>query len=213
MSAHFGRANVLGTVVWKNVTDNNPTNIAVEHEYVECFAKDRGTLESEWKSPYSEAKDLLVASGVELIEKHGDTPALQVAYQDWLRENRQFLGPLEGYKFIDGDGIYAGSRSVHNPGQEGYRYDIPHPDTSKPCKQPLMGYRFPEDTYKRLLAEGRILFGKDETKLIELKVYAHEYEAKLPSVIELDGRSGANDLTNLFGEAQTFNNPKASALL
>lgn len=213
LSAHFGRANALGTVVWKNVTDNNPTNIAVEHEYVECFAKDRGALESEWKSPYSAAKDLLVALGANLIEKHGDTPALQVAYQDWLKENKQFLGPLEGYKFIDGDGIYAGSRSVHNPGKEGYRYDIPHPDTGKPCKQPLMGYRFPEDTYKRLLGEGRILFGKDETKLIELKVYAHEYEAKLPSVIELDGRSGANDLTNLFGKAQTFKNPKASALL
>lgn len=44
-------------------------------------------------------------------------------------------------------------------------------------------------------------------------MYAHEYEAKLPSVIELDGRSGTNDLANLFGEAQKFKNPKASALL
>lgn len=210
---HFGSANALGTVVWKNVTDNNPTNIAVEHEYVECFAKDGGALESEWKSPYSTAKDLLVTLGNELVKKHPEMPALQAAYQNWLRENKQFLGPLEGYKFIDGDGIYAGSRSVHNPGKEGYRYSIPHPVTGKPCKQPLMGYRFPEDTYKRLHAEGRILYGKDETKLIELKVYANEYEAKLPSVIDLDGRSGANDLTNLFGEAQTFKNPKASSLL
>ncbi len=76
-----------------------------------------------------------------------------------------------------------------------------------------MGYRFPEETYKKLPASGRIIFGNDETKLIELKVYAHEYEAKLPSVIEIDGRSGANDLTNLFGEAQKFKNPKTSALL
>lgn len=213
LSAHFGRANALGTVVWKNVTDNNPTNIAIEHEYVECFAKDRGALESEWKSPYSAAKDLLVALGAELIEKHGDTPALREAYSEWFKVDKHFLGPLDRYKYIDKDGIYTGSQSVHNPGKEGYRYDILHPETGKPCKQPLMGYRFPEDTYKRLYAEGRILFGKDETKLIELKVYAHEYEAKLPSVIELDGRSGANDLTNLFGEAQTFKNPKASALL
>lgn len=209
----FGRNNTLGTIVWKNVTDNNPTNIAVEHEYIEAFAKSRSALDSEWKSPFSDAKDVLVSLSRELVEKHGDTPALQRAYQEWIRSNKEFLGPLEGYKFIDKGGIYAGSRSVHNPGKEGYRYDVLHPRTRKPCKQPLMGYRFPEETYQRLLRDGRILFGEDETKLIELKVYAHEYEAKLPSVIELDGRSGANDLTNLFGEAQKFKNPKAPALL
>lgn len=209
----FGRGNALGTIVWKNVTDNNPTNVAVEHEYVEAFAKNRTLLESEWKSPYSDAKDLLVKLGQQLVEEHGDTPVLRRAYQEWLKTNKEFLGPLEGYKFIDKGGIYAGSRSVHNPGKEGYRYDIIHPKTKKPCKQPLMGYRFPEETYKKLHADQRIIFGEDETKLIELKVYAHEYEAKLPSVIELDGRSGANDLTNLFGEAQKFKNPKAPALL
>jgi len=209
----FGRGNALGTIVWKNVTDNNPTNVAVEHEYVETFAKNRTLLESEWKSPYSDAKDLLVNLGQELVEKYGDTPALRAAYKDWFKNNKVFLGPLDRYKYIDKDGIYTGSQSVHNPGKEGYRYDIIHPKTEKPCKQPLMGYRFPKETFEKLLADGRIIFGDDETKLIELKVYAHEYEAKLPSVIELDGRSGANDLTNLFGEAQKFKNPKASALL
>ncbi len=213
MERLLGQNNALGTIVWKNVTDNNPTNVAVEHEYVECFASNRTILESEWKSPYSDAKELIVRIGEELIEKHKNQPALRLAYQDWYKANKEFLGPLEGYKFIDGGGIYAGSRSVHNPGKEGYRYDIIHPTTQKACKQPLMGYRFPEDTYKQLLADGRIIFGNDETKLIELKVYAQEYEAKLPSVIEIDGRSGANDLTNLFGEAQKFKNPKASALL
>ena len=213
LEATFGRNNALGTIVWKNVTDNNPTNVAVEHEYVESFARNRAALESEWKNPYSDAKELLVNLGIELVEKHGDTRALQLAYQEWIKSNKEFLGPLEGYKFIDKDGIYAGSRSVHNPGKEGYRYDVIHPKTRKACKQPLMGYRFPEETYKKLHADGRIIFGEDEAKLIELKVYAHEYEAKLPSVIELDGRSGANDLTNLFGEAQKFKNPKTPALL
>jgi adenine-specific DNA-methyltransferase len=188
-------------------------NVAVEHEYIECFANNRSILDSEWKSPYSDAKDLLVKVGQEFIARHGDTKDLQYFYTEWFRQNKIFLGPLDRYKYIDSGGIYTGSQSVHNPGKEGYRYDILHPVTRKPCKQPLMGYRFPEETYKKLLADGRIIFGKDETKLIELKVYAHEYEAKLPSVIEIDGRSGANDLTNLFGEAQKFKNPKASALL
>ena len=37
----------------------------------------------------------------------------------------------------------------------------------------------------RLLAEERILFGDDESKIIELKVYAAEFEDKLSSVFEL----------------------------
>lgn len=209
----LGQNNALGTIVWKNVTDNNPTNVAVEHEYIECFASNRTILESEWKSPYSDAKELLRKIGREFIDKYGNAKESQHAYTEWFKQNKFFLGPLDRYKYIDSGGIFTGSQSVHNPGKEGYRYDVIHPATQKACKQPLMGYRFPEDTYKQLLVDGRIIFGNDETKLIELKVYAQEYEAKLPSVIEIDGRSGANDLTNLFGEAQKFKNPKASALL
>jgi len=72
-----------------------------------------------------------------------------------------------------------------------------------------MGYRFPEETMKRLLSEKRILFGDDHEKLIELKAYAHEYQEKLSSVFELDGRSGAYDVRELFPEFKTaFKNPK-----
>ena len=59
-----------------------------------------------------------------------------------LKGNKFQLGPLDRYKFIDKGGIYTGSQSVHNPGKDGYRYDVIHPLTSKPCKEPLMGYRF-----------------------------------------------------------------------
>jgi len=71
-------------------------------------------------------------------------------------------------KYIDDNGIYTGSQSVHNPGKEGYRYDVIHPTTGKPCQQPLMGYRFPQETMERLLSEERILFGEDDSKIIEL---------------------------------------------
>src|SRR5690625_4113599 len=37
----LGEENFLGTLIWKNSTDNNPTNIATEHEYIHVFAKDK----------------------------------------------------------------------------------------------------------------------------------------------------------------------------
>jgi len=210
----FGEGNFIGTLIWKNATDNNPTNVAVEHESIHVFAKNKSTLEGIWKSSVSDIKDILKHVGDDLIDKHKNMNDLQEAYSSWFRDNKSQLGPLADYKFIDAHGVYAGSRSVHNPGKEGYRYDVIHPETGRPCKQPLMGYRFPEDTMKRLLAEGRVLFGEDESKLIELKTYASEFEDKLSSVFDLDGRSGAYDLKTLFPEAsKVFSNPKPVVLM
>ena len=58
------------------------------------------------------------------------------------------------------------------------------------------------------------MFGDDDNKIIELKVYAHEYEEKLASVITLDGRIGSYRLRDLFPEFKViFENPKPPQLL
>lgn len=210
----FGEGGFLGRLVWKNATDNNPTRIAVEHEYILVFCKQKNSVEAVWKSSVSEIKDLLIRKGKELIEQYAADEDLKAAYTAWFREHRTQLWPLDGYKFIDRGGVYAGVRGVHNPGREGYRYPVPHPITGQACVEPLMGYRFPKATMDRLLADNRIIFGDDHTKLIELKAYAHEYEDKLSSVIDLDGRSGAYDVRSLFPEYRTaFDNPKPVKLL
>jgi adenine-specific DNA-methyltransferase len=205
----FGEENWIGTIVWKNATDNNPTQIAIEHEYVLVYGKNKSAIDGEWKSKVSDVKQVLLDVGNELISKHDSLDELQSEYSEWFRRNKSQLWPLDRYKYIDFDGVYIGSQSVHNPGKEGYRYDVIHPETKKPCKQPLMGYRFPEETMKELLDEGKILFGEDESKIIELKVYAKDYQEKLSSIIELDSRSGSYDLKSLFPNSKRlFNNPK-----
>lgn len=210
----FGEQNFLGNVIWKNVTDNNPTNIAIEHEYIIAYAKNKSQVASKWKSNLSDVKDMLVNIGEELILQYSDEKELQTAYTEWFKENKFQLGQLDRYKFIDKGGIYTGSQSVHNPGKDGYRYDVIHPETQKPCKEPLMGYRFKESTMKELIAADKILYGKDHNKIIELKLYANEFEEKFSSVIELDGRLGANQLRSLFPEMKkAFTNPKPTQLL
>jgi len=210
----FGDVNILGTIIWKNVTDNNPSNIATEHESILVYARSKPDLEGVWKSKLSAVKDILVDIGNKLTTTFKSQDILQVEYSIWFRENKSQLGPLDRYKYIDKDGIYTGSQSVHNPGKEGYRYDVLHPETNLPCKEPLMGYRFPETTMKKLLEEGKILYGDDHNKIIELKVYAKDFVEKLSSVMELDGRLGSYDLKVLFPEfKKTFTNPKPVSLL
>lgn len=208
----FGEGNWLGTLVWKNATDNNPSQIAIEHEYVLVYAKSRDEVAPVWKSSVSATKDLLVSIGSELAAAHADRADLQKAYSAWFRENKWQLGQLDRYKYIDSDGVYTGSQSVHNPGKEGYRYDVIHPVTRKACKQPLFGYRFPEASMQKMINEGRILFGEDESKIVEIKVYARDFADKLSSVITLDGRTGATEVSSLLGD-KVFTNPKPSQLL
>jgi adenine-specific DNA-methyltransferase len=210
----FGPENYIGPVIWKNVTDNNPSRIVIEHEYILAYARDITAVRPVWKGNSSPVKELLTAKGEELVAKYDDPAELQARYTEWYRENKPLLGPLADYKFIDAGGVYAGSRSVHNPGKEGYRYDVIHPVTRKPCKQPLMGYRFPKSTMDDLLRRDLIIFGDDEQKLIELKVYAKSFEEKLSSVYELDGRRGANEWKTLMpAQVGSFTTPKPVRLI
>ena len=210
----FGEENLVGTIVWKNATDNNPTNISIEHEYIVCFARKKESLPSIWKSHLSDMKNVILEVEATLLHRYGnDKDAIQREYSTWYTENKSQLGKLEGYKFCDTGGVYAGSRSVHNPGKRGYYYDVIHPITGKPCTPPLMGYRFPQESMRLLIAQDRIIYGEDENKIIELKQYLRDYEDKLSSVISLDGRSGASIIRTLFDNINVFKNPKTPYIL
>ena len=215
MDEVFGEYNSVGQIIWHGSTDNNPTNIATEHEYIVCYANNKQALEKEWKSASFGPKATLQRIGAEFLEAHRDPDKRQREYSRWLKEHRVQVKPLDDYKFIDQGGVFAGSRSVHNPGREGYRYDVHHPVTGKPCKQPLRGYRFPQSTMDRLLAEDRVIFGTDESKIVELKVHVDDYKAKLGSVIQgIDSRRGANEIGGIFPDnRQIFKNPKPSTLI
>lgn len=210
----FGVSNRVGTMIWHNATDNNPTNIAIEHEYILCYARNKNALAPEWKSQNLAVKEKLLEIGANFISQYSNQQERQAEYTKWFRGNKDQLWPFDRYKFIDDGGIFTGSQSVHNPGKEGYRYDVFHPVTGKPCTQPMMGYRFPPETMDRLLAEKRIIFGADENKIIELKVYVRDYRAKLASLFELDGRVGTNEIKEIFPESKRpFDFPKPTALI
>lgn len=204
----------LGTIVWKNATDNNPTNIATEHEYIHAFCLQRDNVAPVWNSLSADLKELLTKKEQELLNSDLGETDISGAYSEWFRTYRPQLGPLQEYNQIDKGGIFTASRSVHNPGREGYRWDLINPKTKKPVPQPLMGYRFPEETRDELLAQDRIIFSDDPEQLIRLKVYLKDYKEKMPGIIEIDGRRGANELRKIFPERkQAFKNPKTYTLI
>jgi adenine-specific DNA-methyltransferase len=213
LSMIFGGSNFIGNMVWKGATDNNPTRIAVEHEYVTCFTGSSDSSEGEWSTADNEIKQLMLDT-YELIRRKNDSlEEIQSQFEQFASENREKLGDLYRYRRIDVNGPYAARRNMENPGKPGYTYDIIHPVLKKPCDKPYWGWRFPETTMKEFLANDRIIFGKTDKKVPELKVYLKDVKFPLRSVFSLDARKGSNDLDRLFGSREVFKNPKPTDLL
>jgi adenine-specific DNA-methyltransferase len=213
MNEIFGEDNWLGTLVWKGNTDNNPTRIAIEHEYILCYAKNKSQLPTQWVNRSSEVKTLMLDTFARLKAEAKSPKALAAEFQRFAAENKAILGDLYRYRRVDAHGPYAARRNLDNPGKPGHKYKVIHPATKKSCKMPVWGWRYTETRMKQLIAEGRILFGKDQTQIPQLKVYLEEVAFPLRSVIELDARSGSNDLEDLFGSRDVFKNPKPVELM
>ena len=209
----FGVANRVANMVWKGATDNNPTRIATEHEYLVWYAKTIGETDAVWKGTVHEAKELILGEYDHLRVSYKRLPEIQARFRKFIKNNREVLSPLTHYDRVDRDGPYTGGRRVHNPGREGYRYDVVHPKTGRPCVQPARGYRFPQETMEKLLESDKIIFGDDETQIIQIKEYLRDYDGGLKGLVELDSRVGANALEALFGSREVFKNPKPVELL
>lgn len=217
MDEIFGEQNRIGTIIWKQGTDNNPTRIAVEHEYILCYAKRIEDVPRTWQG-HSQAKEWMLARFDELEAAQPDRAKLarewraaikeQVAAHkraiaDGDGEDSIDLGALARYDRLDERGPHAAIRNTDNPGRPGYFYDVIHPETGEPCAKPATGYRFPEEKMRQLLADDFIVFGKDHRKLIELKKYLKDVKEPLRSVIDLDARAAANLLKRLLPGQRT----------
>lgn len=209
----FGEENWVGTMVWKGTTSNHPTNIALEHEYILCYAKNKKALPKSWKSPEHELKQLILDKYSELVAQGLNTVEVKKLFTLFIKENKEILGDLSRYKNIDETGPYVSRRNLDKPDIHGYKYEVEHPKIKRACLMPYNGWRYPEDTMQRLIQEKRIIFGKDETTIPQLKVYLKDVEFPLRSVMNIDARKGSNDLERLFGSRDKFRNPKPVELI
>jgi len=230
MDEIFGERNRLGVVVWRQMADNNPTRVAVGHEYILCYAKNIDDVPSVWTG-HSDAREWLLDTFETIKAQTSDLAEQQRLYQAAIKEHVAAykrsveagdsvalieLGELDRYKFVDERGPYAAVRdtAVHaGASHPGLIYDIIHPN-GKVCKKPGSGYRFREERMRQFQAEGRLIFGRDHTQLVQLKKYLREISPPLRGVIDLDSRKGGAVLKKLLPKkAKSFKNPKPVELM
>ena len=145
---------------------------------------------------------------VKRFEKKYSLEDVIVDYQAWLAK-QDVSGGEAAYKYIDenGDIFRTVSMAWPNKKKAPDEYFIPliHLATGQPCPVPDRGWRNPPRTMQRLLAEGKIVFGKDHAKQPERKYLLKEnLEENVPSVL----RYGGSDDTRLSKLGIPFDNPK-----
>ena len=210
----FGRDNFVGEIIWETATDNNATQISVEHEYVICYAKSK-EHQSKWQIK-SEKAQVIQAKYNELKRKYNtDSEAIEKELRNWinsLKKSKEIdISGVSHYSYVDDKGVfYPGNSANTKPG--GYTFDIIHPVTKKVCKKPNYGYRWPENTFWDADKRGDVLWGYDENTIPKIKKRLDTATELLKGYFYEDNRRSTQALTKLMGN-KVFNNPKSINLL
>ena len=206
----FGEQNFVGDIIWQTATDNNPSQIAIEHEYIICYAKCL-SIQPKWLIA-SEKALRINKRYLELKEKYKDD--LELIHQElkkWIKKNENTLKGVTHYTYVDNKGVYyPGNSSNTKPG--GYDFNIIHPVTKKVCKKPQYGYRWTEQTFLEADKRGDVEWGIDETTIPKIKKRIETVTQMLKSYYYEDSRYWTKYINSIFGR-RVFENPKSVNLL
>ena len=209
----FGEGNFSGYIIWQTATDNNPTQIATEHEYILCYAKSINEQDY-WEIPSDKGK-IIQEKYIELKKENiNDINMIQTELRKWIRKqnNGIDLSGVSHYSYVDEKGVYYPGNSANTkPG--GYDYDIIHPKTNRICAKPQYGYRFTFDTFQKADLNGDVQWGEDESIIPKIKKRIETVMEQLKSYYYEDNRGTTAQLRNLFDGIKVFDNPKSVDLL
>jgi adenine-specific DNA-methyltransferase len=113
------------------------------------------------------------------------------------------------------------SPTTRDSNHANYRYYKPiHPTTGKPCPHPQGGWKFPATqveeseserrTFESLKADDRIAWGKDESKVPQIKGFLHEVETNIGTSVFYEYNDGEAEVAAMFGRSGLFLSPKSS---
>ncbi|MCL2225725.1 MAG: site-specific DNA-methyltransferase [Defluviitaleaceae bacterium] len=205
----FGEENFAGQIVWQTATDNNPTQVATEHEYVLCYVRSISNQDY-WEIP-SEKGKIIQKKYEELKAVHGDDfEVITRNLRKWIRQqvNGDDLSGVAHYSYVDEKGVfYPGNSANTKPGD--YTFDIIHPITKRVCAKPDNGYRWPKQTFDNAARNGDVLWGEDENTIPKIKKRLDTATQQLKSYYYEDNRGTSAELNALFDGKKVFNNPKS----
>ncbi|MCT7849822.1 MAG: site-specific DNA-methyltransferase [Lactobacillus iners] len=173
----FGADNFIAeSIDASNSSKNNSNYIAVNHEYLLCYAKNISGVKKGW---------LVKKNQIDEFERRAKTLLkMNLSPEKIHNELLQLVKypcfyDFDHYTYVDQHGVYG----TFEPGgvkNGNFDTEILHPITGKPCVKPSGGWRYSEATLQELVKKDGINFGKDETVIPRIKRYLHDYPMQVP---------------------------------
>ena len=211
----FGEENFIASLVWDRNRKNDAKYFSVGHEYMAVYVKNESMLSAN-QTIFRGEKD-----GVEEVKSEFER-LKNLHNSDWAAVREGLLGyyrtiqdddpkaPLKRFTKVDIKGPYRDDGNINWPGGDGPRYEVLHPDTKRPCKLPVSGWRYPTaERFWEEVTKGRIVFGVDETTVPRVRTNLFENtDQVMVSVHYSYAQTSANEFNSLFDGKRVFDNPK-----
>ena len=203
----FGRDNFIAeTIVQSNSAKNNANFISVTHEYLTIYAKNINVTPKNWRVKKFNADEFkkrcmrMIKSGLTAEEIHKELLIL-TKYPRFFE--------FDHYTYADKKGPFRAS-DLTAPNSKNF-YDVIHPVTKLPCRFGGRGWAYSKNEMNKLIADGKILFGEDETVMPQMKNYLFDDDTSLAkSVLFFDTQATTKWIkSNGFN----FNFPKPIELI
>lgn len=212
----FGEQNFVACLVYDKNRKNDAKYFSVGHEYMLVYFRnisiinENGIILRIEKEGINEVREKFE----ELCKKYKDdwnkiNNELKKLYNSWDKDDPR--RSLARFTKVDINGPYRDDGNINWPGGGGPHYEVLHPITKKPCKQPISGWRYP--TIERLQEEinkGHIVFGKDETTVPRVRMNLFDMDKEVMRSVQFSyAQTASQNFNAIFDNKRIFENPKS----
>jgi adenine-specific DNA-methyltransferase len=217
----LGPENFIADLVWQGGRKNDARYVSTGADYMLIFARDEEHLTqagTRWRERKPGVDVALKAAAEIWEESKANHTAATKRWRQWMREFKEggfASDAVTRFNTLDVDGRPIrtdGNLRSPNP-RPNLRYDLLHPVTKKPVKMHPNGWVYAQDRMAELVAQGRVVFGKDHTVTANLKRYLEDSDEQAPLAFFASERATASRyLAGVLGDRR-FPNPKGVDVL
>jgi adenine-specific DNA-methyltransferase len=210
----FGAENFAANIVWRGTGSALSSYTTGGLDYLVAYGKNRKAhtkTHGAWLEPKAGVEEVL-ASAARIWNKSIDSIEAHRQVRSWWALNSERFDPgMSRYDRYDATGRLFQPDNLG--GNNGLHYEVLHPVTGMPVKQPATGWRTTQTNMSEWIAEGRVAFGLDHTSIPRYRRYLDEHLSQLPSASFTSPRqAGSKHVDNLLGERR-FAFPKDHEVL
>ena len=214
----LGSENFIANVTWQGSGKNDARYTAGGVDYMLIYAKNESllrSLDTRWKEPKPGIGEVEAVARRAWQQSGGDPTKATAIFRTGVRSIRADLEPaVFRYDQIDDRGRVFQADNLRSPNpRPNLQYPLPHPTTGRPVKMHPNGWVYSPETMDAMIADGRIIFGPDETTSPRMKRFLSEQSDRVLYPTFTQARMpGSKKLDGLLGES-IFDYPKDTAVL